>query len=214
MTDLTQKIRALILDGDLLPGDKLDEHGLAKRFEVSRTPVREALHHLASSGLVELRPNRGAFVTTLSAEERREFFIAMTELEATCARLAAMCMTPAERSGLVRLHEKMGQFVSRGLVEEFTAANEDLHNMILQGARNAPLAEMTRSVRDRLRSRRDTQFKREHRIADSHDEHEIAVRAIVSGDPAAAHSAMLHHMEMSGASFREMMNSRLADLVK
>lgn len=205
MSSLAEKIQELILDGVVVPGDRLDEHVLASRFDVSRTPVREALRQLASTGLVELKPNRGAYVTTLSGSQRKELFIAMTELESTCARLAAMSMTPHERSDLLRLHETMGQFSSRGLVEEFEAANEELHNMILEGARNAPLADMTRSVRNRLRDRREKQFRNSDRIAHSQAEHDLVVRAIVTGDQAAAHSAMLHHMDRSGAAYREMM---------
>lgn len=207
MSSLAERIQELILDGTILPNEKLDEHALAKRFEVSRTPIREALHQIASTGLIELKPNRGAYVTSLSGPEKKHLFIAMTELEATCARLAAMSMTPDERSDLVRLHETMGQLAARGLVDEFEAANEVLHNMILEGARNQPLAEMTRSVRNRLRDRRETQFKNIDRIAHSHAEHELVVRAIVTGDQSAAHASMLHHMDRSGASFREMLRN-------
>ncbi|WP_394730749.1 GntR family transcriptional regulator [Altererythrobacter sp. GH1-8] len=207
MSVLAEQIQDLILDGVITPGEKLDEHALAKRFDVSRTPIREALHQIASTGLIELKPNRGAYVTSLSGSEKKDFFIAMTELESTCARLAAMSMTPGERSDLLRLHETMGQLAARKLIDEFELANEELHNMILEGARNQPLADMTRTVRNRLRDRREKQFKSIDRIAHSHAEHELVVRAIVTGDPAAAHGSMLHHMDRSGASYREMIRA-------
>ena len=75
-----------------MPGSKLDEQDLAYRFAVSRTPVREALRQLASSGLIELRPRRGAYVSALTAPQVEDFFVAMSEMEAVCARLAAMSM--------------------------------------------------------------------------------------------------------------------------
>src|SRR6516165_1571234 len=104
---LAEQIEALVLSGELLPGSKLDEQGLAQRFQVSRTPIREALRQLASGGLIELKVNRGAFVAEVTPERLEEMFVAMAEMEATCARLAAMSMTPVERRGLQRLHENM-----------------------------------------------------------------------------------------------------------
>src|SRR5687767_1337139 len=126
---LAQQIEALILEGELAPGMRLDEQVLAQRFAVSRTPVREALRHLASTGLIELRPNRGAFVKTVTPDELEEMFVAMAELEATCARLAAMSMTPIERRGLQRLHERMAEMAGQGQVEDFVAANESFHTL-------------------------------------------------------------------------------------
>ena len=83
MSALADDIRELVLGGEIQPGAKLDEQALAARFQVSRTPVREALRQLASTGLIELRPNRGAYVTSLTPDQLDEIFVAMVELEAT-----------------------------------------------------------------------------------------------------------------------------------
>ena len=136
MSSLAEQIRALVLNGDLSPVAKLDEQMLAERFDVSRTPVREALRQLASTGLIELKPRRGAFVSSLTSDQREEIFVAMSELEATCCRLAAMSMAPLERRNLQRMHETMGELAASGLVEEFEEANEVLHSMISKGAHN------------------------------------------------------------------------------
>src|SRR6202789_243171 len=86
-----------IVRGALAPGAALDETDIARRFGVSRTPVREALRQLAASGLVEARAHRGAVVAQPSLERLGGMFEAMAELEALCAGLAAERMTPAER---------------------------------------------------------------------------------------------------------------------
>jgi len=205
MSKLADQIEALILSGELAPGCKLDEQGLAQRFEVSRTPIREALRRLASTGLIDLRPNRGAFVSTVTAERLEEMFVAMAELEATCARLASMSMTPVERRGLQRLHERMGEMVEREQVDEFTASNETFHNLVYAGAHNSLIEEATLSLRRRLAPYRRAQFRTPGRIARSHAEHDTVVKTVVSGEPARAHAAMLHHVDLVGASFEKLL---------
>ncbi len=204
MSGLTDDIRELVLSGEIQPGAKLDEQALAARFQVSRTPVREALRELASTGLIELRPRRGAFVASLTPDQLDDIFVAMVELEATCARLAAMSMLPAERRDLQRLHESMGQMAERELVEQFGLANEQLHAMIFLGAHNPVLAELTEQLRNRRRPYRNTQFRSPGRLVHSQQEHDAVVRAIVSGDPSRAHASMLHHLGQASASFERM----------
>src|ERR1700723_1009480 len=86
-----------IVRGALPPGAGLDETDIAKRFNVSRTPVREALRQLVASGLVEARAHRGAVVAQPSIQRLTGMFEAMAELEALCAGLAAERRTAAER---------------------------------------------------------------------------------------------------------------------
>jgi DNA-binding transcriptional regulator YhcF (GntR family) len=90
---LAAEIADAILNGDLCPGARLDEQMLAKRYGVSRTPVQEALRQLRATGLIDIRPHRGATVAQVTAAELEEMFGAMAELEATCARRSAISMT-------------------------------------------------------------------------------------------------------------------------
>jgi len=79
-----------VLSGEFWPGFHLDETALAERFGVSRTPVREAIRLLASTGLIDVKPRRGAHVATATSAQLETLFGAMAEIEATCARLAAL----------------------------------------------------------------------------------------------------------------------------
>jgi DNA-binding GntR family transcriptional regulator len=211
---LAQQLAELVLSGEVAPGLKLDEQILAQRFQVSRTPVREALRQLASTGLIELRPNRGAFVTRITPEQLEEMFVAMAELEATCARLAAMSMTPIERRGLQRLHEHMGELARRGLIGDFVDANERFHSMIYSGAHNTVLADAAIALRRRLSIYRRAQFRTEGRLPRSHAEHDEVVKAVVSGDPSGAHAAMLHHVDLVEASYEKLLSTVTGGVAK
>src|ERR1700730_18146345 len=103
---IRQRLADDILRGVYPPGARLDESGLAKRFELSRTPVREALRQLSSAGLVEMRPRRGAIIALPTDSALAEMFEVMGELEASCARLAAQRMSPAERVRLELVHRR------------------------------------------------------------------------------------------------------------
>jgi DNA-binding GntR family transcriptional regulator len=201
---LAQGIADAIFSGEFAPGSKLDEQQLAQRFAVSRTPVREALRQLATTGLIDVRPRRGAFVTQVSPAQLEEIFVAMGELEATCARLAALSMSPTERRRLQAFHEKMADLARAGDAMAFAEANHAFHTMIYAGARNVVLADMTAAMRRRLLPYRRAQFLLEGRPLRSHAEHDAVVAAIVRGDARGAHDAMLHHVTLVEASFEEL----------
>ena len=203
--NLVEKIQDIILSGELPAGAKLDEMVLARRFNVSRTPVREALRHLASSGMVDLIPNRGAFIATLSAERLHEMFVAMAELEATCARLAAISMTPKERLSLQRLHDRMALTVEPNDVFAFGEMNDAFHIQIYRGTHNHYLEEITSTLRKRLSLYRRSQFRTKARLGNSFAEHDAIVKAVISGDPNRAHTAMLRHFDMVESSVHAML---------
>ncbi len=191
---LSSDVADAILRGDFEPGARLDEQMLADRYGVSRTPVREVLRELAASGLVEMRPRRGAIVAQVGAEELDTLFGAMAEIEATCARLAALVMAPLERRRLEALHERMGVMVEADDEVVYADANLRFHTAIYDGAHNTVIADFAVGLRRRLAPFRRAQFHTPGRLARSHVEHGAVVAAIVAGDAGAAHAAMLHHV--------------------
>ena len=185
-----------IVRGVLPPGAPLDESDIARRFSVSRTPVREALRQLVVSGLVEARPHRGAVVARPTIERLAGMFEAMAELEAICAGLAAERMTPIERHQLEAVHEELRVLSHAGNPDRFHAVNERFHNSIYVGSQNAYIAEMTLATRVRVQPFRRAQFRNLGRLAKSHAEHDRVVVAIMRGDKAGAASAMRDHIEL------------------
>ncbi len=191
---LAGAIADAIVAGEWVPGDRLDEQALAERYGVSRTPVREALRQLGATGLIELRPRRGAAVALVTPEELDELFVATAEIEATCARLAALGMSPVDRRRLEALHDDMGALAAADDPVAYAEANTAFHGAIYAGARNAVLAEVALGLRRRLLPYRKAQFRAPGRPALSHREHGAVVDAIRCGDAAGAHAAMLHHV--------------------
>ncbi|MDB5685808.1 MAG: Transcriptional regulator, GntR family [Rhizorhabdus sp.] len=201
---LADDMAEAILSGEFAPGSRLDEQLLAQRYAVSRTPVREALRQLATTGLIEVRPRRGAIDTRVTPAQLEELFVAMGELEATCARLASLSMAPTERRRLQAHHENMGRLAEQDDAAAFADANHLFHTMIYAGAHNAVLADATNAIRRRLSPFRRAQFLLEGRPARSFAEHDVVVSAIIRGDATAAHEAMLHHVTLVEQSFEEL----------
>jgi DNA-binding GntR family transcriptional regulator len=185
-----------IVRGALAPGAPLDETDIARRFSVSRTPVREALRQLAASGLVEARAHRGAVVARPSLDRLNGMFEAMAELEALCAGLAAERMTATERARLEAIHEELRVLSHAGNPERFHFVNERFHNAIYAGSQNDYIAEMTLATRVRVQPFRRAQFRNLGRLAKSHAEHDRVVVAILRGDRVGAASAMRAHIEL------------------
>lgn len=183
-----------IIGGVLEPGAALDEMNLARRFRVSRTPVREAIRQLAASGLVEARAHRGALVARPSTDRLLGMFEAMAELEALCAGLSAERMTGAERRALETSHEQLRALIQVGDPQSFHEANESFHGAIYAGAHNGYLAEMTLATRARVQPFRRAQFRNLGRLAKSHTEHDRVVVAILRGDHSGAGAAMRAHI--------------------
>jgi DNA-binding GntR family transcriptional regulator len=201
---LADEIAASILSGEFRPGLRLDEKTLAERYSVSRTPVREALRQLASTGLIDVKPRRGATVVRATSAQIETLFGAMAEIEATCARLSAISMTPLERRRLANFHESMVKFVLQNDGEGFADANLMLHTQIYLGAHNAIIADFATGLRRRVAPFRRAQFRTQGRLPRSHEEHKKVVDAILAGDAATAHTEMFHHMSLVEESFERL----------
>ena len=185
-----------IVRGALPPGAALDETDIARRFNVSRTPVREALRQLAASGLIDARAHRGAVVARPSIERLTGMFEVMAELEALCAGLAAARMPAVERHALEAVHEELRVLSHAGNPDRFHEVNERFHNAIYAGSQNGYIAEMTLATRVRVQPFRRAQFRNLGRLAKSHAEHDRVVVAIMRGDRVGAAGAMRAHIEL------------------
>lgn len=192
-----------IASGLLTPGTRLEELILSERFGLSRTPIREALRLLSASGLVELRPHRGAVVSSPDLNQLLEMFEAMAEMEAMCARLAARRMTREEQEALIRQHKKCGKAAKEGNSDSYYEENARFHEVIYKGTHNRFLSEQVSLLRRRLQVYRRLQLRLPGRINDSFKEHSRVVDAIVSGDPQASADALHSHVTVQGDRFSD-----------
>jgi len=198
-TTVDQMVRAIadrIVTGYLRPGERLDEVSLAARFDVSRTPVREALGQLSAIGLVERRPNRGAIVAVVTQEHLASMFESMAELEAICARFCAERMTGAERRSMEMEHQASARMVQLGAEEDYEYFNTEFHSRLYRGAHNTHIHDLTVATRSRLAPFRRAQFMLPGRLAKSWQEHDLIVTAIMRGDAAAAGKAAWNHVSI------------------
>jgi DNA-binding GntR family transcriptional regulator len=205
--ELREAIEERIVIGEFGPGMRLDEAQLAQRFGASRTPLREALIQLASSGLVELRARRGAVVTEPSAEHLIEMFEVMAELEAMCGRLAARRIRPEELAQLRGAHEDCALFSDGADLDAYYYANERFHATIYAASHNSYLAEEAARLHRRLRAYRRLQLRVRDRLANSFREHAEVVAAIATGDGELAARRLREHILVQGEGFSDLVAS-------
>ena len=180
--ELAARLRTLIHEGDLAPGEKLAEQELCDRFGVSRTPLREALKVLAGEGLVEIVPNRGARVARLTIADLDEAFPVMGALEALAGELACANITDRQVTGIRRLHKDMVKHYRAGNLPEYFRVNEAIHDAILEAADNATLAKMKDDLAGRVRRARYRANMSEQRWAQAVVEHDEILSALENRD--------------------------------
>jgi DNA-binding GntR family transcriptional regulator len=140
------RLRDMIIQGELGPGMKLNERVLAERLGISRTPLREAIKFLASEGLVELQPNRGAFVAPIDAPTVREVFLVLGALEALAGELVCAQASEAQLAEIRALHYQMVLHQVRGDLAAYFRCNQDIHARLVEFTGNATLAQSWRAL--------------------------------------------------------------------
>jgi DNA-binding GntR family transcriptional regulator len=192
--ELVGRLRDLIVVGELAPGEKVPERALCDRFGVSRTPLREALKVLASEGLLELSPNRGATVARLTAADLDEMFPVMGALEALAGELACARITVEELAEVRALHYQMVLHHTRGELPQYFRLNQRIHELIMEAARNATLIRMYRSLAGRIRRARYVANMSAARWQQAVDEHEAILNALGARDGARLAELLRGHL--------------------
>lgn len=199
-------LEEMILTNQFAEGDRLDEAQLAKHFEVSRTPLREALQMLANNGLLELAPNKGAFVRKPSLIDVIEMFDVMAALESLCAQLAAQRISEEQ---LAELEDAVRQCDVAAKADERDAyyqANLNFHWIIYTASGNRFLSMETEKLKNRLTSYRRIQLQARGRLVKSQAEHQAILEAIRDGDGDRAYRVMNEHVAIQGQRFSDVMS--------
>lgn len=197
-TSLTEeaasRLRALIAEQYLLPGTKLKEKDLCARFGVSRTPLREAFKVLASEGLIEILPNRGAQVARVSVEETREVFEVLAALERLSGELAASQATDEDIAEMRALHYTMVLHFKRGERDPYFRLNQAIHAKIVETARNGVLSQLHATLNSRVRWARFSANLPSDRWAAAVREHEAILAAFEARDGQALAVILRDHL--------------------
>ncbi len=199
-----KKLEREINAGTLRPGDTIDEKSLAARFDISRTPAREAIMQLAASGLVEIRPRHGAVVVSLGAEEAIAMMETLALLEAEAAALAAHRMPQNEKDRMIAIYEDSRTSAADLDSESYIKLNKLFHNTIYEGARNEYLQTLIVQTRKRMAFYHASSLYQKARLERSWAEHGKVVEAITAGDVEEAREAMRDHILSGGRVYADL----------
>jgi len=202
--EIVLSIEREILSGTLAPGQRIDEVAIAESFNVSRTPVREALLELAAGGLVEQRAHRGSFVIDVTLEEIFDVYEVLAELKGLCARLAARRMEATERRELMQLHEQMGALLGSSDRERYIELDNEFHGMLVHAARNATLKEQLSACLKRIAPVRRTSMEMLRDMREAHAEHGAMVEAITAGNAEEAKRIMIGHVSLRAEQAKDL----------
>ena len=188
------RLRTMVFDRQLAPGEWIDEKALAEAWQVSRTPLREALKVLAAEGLVELVPHRGCRVIELSEDDADALFPVMALLEGRCAFEAASKASEEDLHQLRLLHDQLERHASAQDIDGYYRANHEFHSYVQQLARNRWLDRVTNDLRRFMRLMRGRQLALPGRIEASINEHRVLIDAFEQRDAARAERAVHDHL--------------------
>lgn len=199
---IVERLEASIISGELAPGEKLSEQGLAQALGVSRGPLREAIRRLEGRKLIERTPNIGASVAKLSDRDLFDILMMREALEGMACRHAALLMTDAEIAELRTLLEVHGrqESVRNGTGYYQESKDFDFHFRIVKASGNARLAQMLcGDLYDLLRVYRYKSSTMSGRAQVAYGEHREIVEALEARDPDAAEAAMRRHIRNARA---------------
>ncbi|CAN0578702.1 unnamed protein product, partial [Ectocarpus sp. 12 AP-2014] len=182
-----------IKDGAFRPGDRLRETDVAARFDLSRTPVREALRKLEADGIVEHKARIGAVIRTLAHSEVVELYEMRMVLERTAAELAAAHAVAAEIDEMEELNAAIGQATDNPA--KAASINQSFHRCIYLAARNRFLVESARALNNALMLLGPTTLADPERIATVCNQHADIIDAIRARDIEAAGASAEAHLQ-------------------
>jgi DNA-binding GntR family transcriptional regulator len=192
--EVADRIRELIREGELEPRARVNELELSERFGISRTPLREAIKILATEGFLELLPNKGARVASISEEETNEVIEVVAGLEGTAAELACRSITDAEIADIAAKHARMVEAWRREDNVAYFNLNREIHEAIMAASRNATLQGIYATLSGRIQRARYAAHKTPEQWKRAVDEHEEMLRLLRARDGEALAAVMRNHI--------------------
>lgn len=192
-------MRSEIIDGAMLPGERLLEKTLCERYAVSRTVIREVLRQLESENLVSVRPGHGPVVAELTPEEIAGLYEVRRELEGLATELFARRASIEQAAAMLGLAKRLDAEYLAGDLESRGEIKNEFYRLLLEGAGNPALVTVLEGIHARIGIFRHFSFIDQERVELSYAEILIIIEAAARDrDPAAARAASEHHMELAG----------------
>ena len=194
--DIVNQLRDFIVEGHLKPGSRVPERELCERFEISRTPLREALKVLAAEGLIDLLPNRGARVRQFSEADIRNLFEVISGLDFVAGRVACERISDEEIAAIEKMHLEMYTHYLRREIADYFRLNQHIHQAIVDAAANPLLSENHAKLNAAVRGLRySANLVRRDRLSEAMREHEQIVDALRRRDANELGMLMFKHMQ-------------------
>ena len=190
-----EQLRRRILGGGYKPNDRLRLTELAREFNMSEMPVREALRMLQRDGLIEMHSHRGASVANLTWSRAAEIVAVRMHLEVMAVREAAKGHDKSSLAELGKILDRMDRDLAAGSAARFSAGNREFHRRLYEPGSNGVLKQEIEELWDRVwRARSQSIFEVDRpRMAAAQIEHRAILAALAKGDgEAAAKAAVLH----------------------
>jgi len=207
--EATERIRDLIVEGRLAAGEWINEAELCKQLQISRTPLREAIKVLATEGLVELVPRRGARVAQLSLRELTDLFEALAGVEGLAAELAAERISATDLEKLHELQASIEQSHKARNRLAYFHENHELHVAIVRCSGNSAIVDIHARLIARVRRARYQAILSEARWSASVEEHAQILAALARRDARRAGELMRQHVAHTGQVVRASMDERI-----
>lgn len=191
-----------ILQGKLKAGAKLTEQAICEKYKMSRTPVREAIRQLEVEGLVEIIPNRGAFVIGFSHQDLLDMLELQREYEVQAVKWAIQRITDDEREDLEEAFEFMEFYTQKNDLDKMFTINMNFHQLIYRASHNRMLEQTLSLYQTYIRHSRKPRPYPEKYLSELLEEHEVIFAAIMDGDLETGTEAMRYHMDRTIERFR------------
>ncbi len=208
--EASDRLRDLIIQGQLAAGDRLNERLLTAQLGLSRTPLREAFKVLATEGLVELLPNRGAIVSHMDAGRLSETLAVMGALEALAGELACLNATDAQVNEIRALHYEMLAYHARNDLAGYFKFNQAIHLKIVKYSANTVLFNTYRQLNGNVRRARYMANLSKERWDAAVREHEEILAALGARDVNRIKALLSDHLAHKLSSVLAALPSRQA----
>ncbi len=196
-TIVVSRIRDMIIEGSLPVGVRIHEGQLGEQLGISRTPLREALKVLASEGLVDLIPSRGAVVTTLTPKAAQDMLDVLKQLEAMAAPLICRNATDEEIGEIRRLHDEMLNFYATRSRLEYFKLNQQIHSLLISLAGNQSLSLVYEILQTKMKRIRFIGDRKDESWQAAVEDHEKIIKALEARDGQKLAEAMVEHVTSS-----------------
>jgi len=203
-----ETLRQAIFSGKFKSGERITEKEITEELKVSRTPVREALYRLASTGLIKIIPHRGFIISRWSSKEIKDVIELRIALEIFAVKPAIQRILPNEINELKTLIVKMEKVVKKEDMMKASHLNSLFHDKIILASKNKELFEVTEPIKNKIHHFRIISISSPNRLKESFEEHKKILDAIINKDIELAQGLTSQHIKKVGFVIKEKIEEK------